>query len=85
MKYKCPCCGCLTYSVPPKDDAGFICPVCFWENDPFISSDDERSDSNGGLTLSAARENYRICGACEPAMAQYVRAPFDDELPEHDK
>lgn len=79
-RYKCPCCGCLTYAVPPEKDAGFICPVCFWENDPFIRSESERSDANSGLTLSAARENYRRCGACEPTMVKYVRAPLDGEL-----
>ena len=34
-----------------NDDCGYICPVCFWENDPFIASDNEPSDSNHGLSL----------------------------------
>ncbi|MFR4475939.1 MAG: CPCC family cysteine-rich protein [Ruminococcus callidus] len=29
-KYQCPCCL-FTYNVPPAEDWGFICPVCFWE------------------------------------------------------
>lgn len=36
-KYKCPCCDYYTYPVPTKEAVGFICPVCFWENDIFIS------------------------------------------------
>ena len=39
--YNCPCCGNPTYPAPPKDDIGFICGICWWENDPFIQSDDE--------------------------------------------
>ena len=38
-KYQCPCCGYYTYNVPANEDCGYICPVCFWENDPFITSD----------------------------------------------
>ncbi len=50
-KYQCPCCGYFTYNVPANEDCGYICPVCFWENDPFIASDNEPSDSNHGITL----------------------------------
>ena len=32
-KYQCPCCGYFTYNVPANEDCGYICPVCFWEND----------------------------------------------------
>ena len=51
-KYQCPCCGYFTYNVPANEDCGYICPVCFWENDPFIASDNEPSDSNHGITIS---------------------------------
>ena len=40
-KYQCPCCGYYTYNVPANEDCGFICPVCFWENAPYIASDSE--------------------------------------------
>ena len=46
MKYQCPCCGYFTYNVPANEDCGYICPICFWENDPFIASDNEPSDSS---------------------------------------
>ena len=56
-KYQCPCCGYFTYNVPANEDCGYICPVCFWENDPFITSDSEPSDSNHGITLKEAKFN----------------------------
>ena len=50
---KCPCCGYLT--IPNKGDAlAYICPVCMWEIDLFIKSDDESSDLNKGLSLKEA-------------------------------
>ena len=81
QKYPCPCCGCYTYNVPAEEDCGFICPVCFWENDAFISSDSEPSDSNGGLTLRQAKKNYLRIGACRERLKQYVRSPTDEERP----
>lgn len=83
MKYKCPCCGWFTYPVPPKDDVGYICPVCFWENDPFAETEEEPSDSNHGVSLNEARENFREFGACVRRMLPYVRAPREDELSEN--
>ena len=43
-----------------------ICPVCRWENDVFIKSDDEPSDENRGMTLNQARANYKKCGIANP-------------------
>ena len=63
-KYPCPCCGYLTYPVPREDAIAYICPVCFWENDVFVTSDDEPSDENHGISLRTAQENYRSFGAC---------------------
>lgn len=78
-KHQCPCCGHFTYTVPPEEDCGYICPVCFWENDPFIASDDDPSDSNHGITLNEAKANYLEFGACEEEMLRYVRPPESDE------
>lgn len=78
-KYKCPCCECFTYNTPPKKDCGYICPVCFWENDPFITSNDEPSSSNHGITLNEAKANYLKFGACEEEMLHYVRPPKSNE------
>ena len=62
--YPCPCCECRTFPVPKEDAIAFICPVCFWENDIFISSDHEPSDENHGMTLNEGRRNYKAFGAC---------------------
>lgn len=82
-KGACPCCGYLTIPVDTDGSGffslGFICPVCFWEIDTFINSENEESDQNGGLTLAQARLNYRTFGACNKRMLQYVRKPTDDE------
>lgn len=76
----CPCCGNIT--IPNHGDAlAYICPVCFWEIDLFISSEDEPSDQNHGLTLTLARENYRKYGATLERLKQYCREPLAEEIP----
>lgn len=80
-KYPCPCCGYITLPVPQEDAIAYICPVCFWENDVFIKSDDEPSDENHGMTLNEARENYRAIGACTEKMLIHVRKPLPGEYP----
>lgn len=79
QKYSCPCCGYYTYNIPVEDACGYICPICFWENDIFICSDNEKSDCNHGITLEQARKNYNEYGACEREMLIYVRQPKEDE------
>ena len=68
-----------SYNVPADEDCGYICPVCFWENDPFITSDNEPSNSNHGITLKEAKSNFLQFGACVKEMLRYVRPPRDDE------
>jgi hypothetical protein len=79
-RYKCPCCDYYTYPVPTKEAVGFICPVCFWENDVFISSENEPSDCNHGLTILEGRSNYKKYGACEETMISNVRSPKECEI-----
>jgi len=79
--YPCPCCGYLTLPAPKEQAAAFICPVCFWENDVFLSGDEEPSDLNHGLTLKEGRENYLAFGACSEKMRPYVRGPKPEERP----
>ena len=57
--YPCTCCGYLTLPVPQEQAIAYICPVCYWENDVFITSDDEPSDENHGMTLKEGMENYK--------------------------
>ncbi|MCR5719638.1 MAG: hypothetical protein K6F84_03650 [Lachnospiraceae bacterium] len=80
-KHPCPCCGCLTYPVVPAKEAGFICPVCFWENDLYIKNEEEPSDANKGLTLKEAKRNYLDWGASDLKLKKYVRKPLPDEIP----
>lgn len=80
MKYECPCCGCYTLPVTRSAAHGYICPVCFWENDVFISRDDELSACNHGMTLIEGRSNYNRFGACEEGMLAHVRKPTKEEL-----
>ncbi|MBQ8751821.1 MAG: hypothetical protein IJZ13_01820 [Clostridia bacterium] len=79
-RYKCPCCGYHTYTIPVKQAHGSICPVCYWENDTCISSDSEPSDSNHGITLAEAIQNFKKIGACEKGMLPYVRPPQGGEI-----
>lgn len=78
-KYQCPCCSYFTYNGSAGGRLGFICPVCFWENDPLIASNDDPSGSNHGITLNEAKSNYLKFGACEEEMLQYVRPPKSSE------
>ena len=80
-RYPCPCCGCLTFPVPPEDALACICPVCFWENDVFLTSPEEPSDENHGLTLWEAWQNYQTHGAVLPRLVPYTRKPTPEELP----
>lgn len=82
MKYQCPCCEFYTYSISVKDNVGYICPVCFWENDIFLKSDTEPSSCNNRITLREAKKNYNEFKACELNMIQNVRPPKEDELTE---
>lgn len=76
----CPCCGYIT--IPNKGDAlAYICPVCLWEIDLFITSEDEPSDQNHGLTLNEARANYATCGAVLERLVQHARGPKENEIP----
>lgn len=79
--YPCPCCGCLTLPDPPEKAVAYICPVCCWENDVFITSEEEPSDENGGMTLRQARAQYWQSGACHEKHLQYTRKPYPEEIP----
>jgi len=76
----CPCCGNIT--IPNGGNAlAYICPVCLWEVDLFITSEEEPSDQNHGLTLVQCRENYRSCGAVLPRLVKHSRPAEKAELP----
>lgn len=76
----CPCCGYIIISNH-GDALGYICPVCLWEIDLFIKSDDEPSDLNHGLCLQGARYNYEKYGAVLPSLKKHCRQPKPSEYP----
>ena len=80
MKYPCPCCEFYTYPVVPIEDVGYICPICFWENDAFLNGDIEPSCCNHGITLQEAKKNFAKFKACEFNMIPNVRPSKEDEM-----
>lgn len=72
----CPCCENIT--IPSNGDAlAYICPVCMWEIDLFIKSENEPSNQNHGLTLVEARNNYKKYGAVLERVKVYCREAKD--------
>ena len=78
-KHKCPCCGYSTLPVPADEAVSYICPVCYWENDVFVTDENEPSDENRGLTLCQAQRNYLKYGACSVDFKEYTRLPTEAE------
>lgn len=78
-EYRCPCCGYYTYTSEPVGEYE-ICPVCFWEDDPFQSEDPDLEGMANGVSLNQARKNYKKFGACQKDLLKYVRAPKENEL-----
>jgi len=80
-KVPCPCCGFLTLG---KGNAFEICPVCFWEDDGQhdFDADEIRGGPNRSLSLAAARQNFRVSGACDESFKALVRPPNFDEIPQ---
>lgn len=79
LKYKCPCCGYYTFLSKPIGEYD-ICPVCFWEDDPYQSDNHDIEGMANTVSLNQARENYKKFGACQEDMIKYVRPPQEDEL-----
>ena len=72
--FPCSCCGYIT--IPNKGDAPcYICPICMWQIDLFIRSEDEQVNLNHGLSLTQARENFKEYGAVLKRLKQYCRVP----------
>ena len=79
LKYKCPCCGYYTYAKKPNGEYD-ICPVCFWEDDPFQAKNPDLEEMANTVSLNQARANYKKFGACEERCLEFVRPPKEDEL-----
>ena len=69
-RHPCPCCD---YVSLPERGMDLICPLCFWEDDAFLTDQDLDSRSTPNhMTLRQARENFRLFGACDKAMLDHV-------------
>jgi hypothetical protein len=79
MPERCPCCQ---YRTLGDRGAFEICAVCFWEDDGQDDADaeDVRGGPNGGLSLTAARENFARFGACDDRCRAMIRPPHASEL-----
>ena len=75
----CECCGHRTLRdlCPGSYE---ICPVCFWEDDLIQTRDPDFSGGANRPSLSEARRNYEMIGACEERALPHVRRPTDDEV-----
>lgn len=83
-RYRCPCCGYFTL----EEEAGSfeICPVCYWENDPYMNTHETEGGGANVLSLLESRENYERIGAVEERFLGKVRTPMpwevEDEITE---
>ena len=78
-KYKCPCCGYYTFNSKPTGEYD-ICPVCYWEDDPFQTENPDLENMANTVSLNQARENHKKFSACQEDCIKYVRLPKEDEL-----
>lgn len=78
MNYKCPCCGFYTFEEEP-DGTYYICPVCFWEDDPIQLQYETYEGGANHISLKEARKNYIEFGACERKYVGNVRQPLENE------
>ena len=77
-RYECPCCS---YHTLLERGGYEICPVCFWEDDgqDVADANTVRGGSNGSLSLSQARANFKVFGACAERHCKHVRKANESE------
>lgn len=71
-KFTCPCCSYKTLDSGGEYD---ICPICFWEDDPFQFTDPDYDEGANKVSLKEAQKNYTLFGACDQHGRQFVRKP----------
>lgn len=57
MKYKCPCCGEMTFAENPPGTYE-ICSNCNWEDDPIQFNDPDYSGGANEDSLNEAKKKY---------------------------
>ncbi len=78
LKYACPCCG---YKTIDREDTFYdLCPVCFWETDPYQLANPTYKGGANRPSLAEAQQNFILFGACEKDGFAYTRLPFEDEI-----
>lgn len=76
-KFTCFVCGYKTLDTRCDWD---ICPICFWEDDILVQSDDDdRNSPANGMTVSQAQANFICMGAVDTKSIENVRKPNDDD------
>jgi hypothetical protein len=78
-KVRCPCCR---YKSLPANPIYEICQVCLWQDDGQDDSDADavRGGPNYDLSLTAARENFKLYGACNLSRVHRARKPRSEEF-----
>ncbi|NOU96195.1 hypothetical protein GC093_23645 [Paenibacillus sp. LMG 31456] len=79
-KYTCPCCG---YKKIASDGDYDICPICFWEDDPYQKMNEYDLGANT-IPLVEAQKNYIRLGACEEKATHVVRKPTEKDKKDPD-
>jgi hypothetical protein len=76
-KYTCPCCG---YKTIYREDTFYdLCPVCFWETDPYQLANPEYKGGANQSSLMEAQQHFILFGACEKEDVFKTRMPLEDE------
>ncbi|MEY4904026.1 MAG: hypothetical protein RLZZ292_1841, partial [Bacteroidota bacterium] len=76
-KYTCPCCG---YKTINREDTFYdLCPVCFWETDPYQLANPEYKGGANQSSLTEAQQHFILFGACEKEDVFKTRMPLEDE------
>jgi hypothetical protein len=78
QKYTCPCCG---YKTIYRADSFYdLCPVCFWETDPYQLANPDLAGGANEPSLTEAQQNFILFGACEKEDVHKTRMPLADEI-----
>jgi Cysteine-rich CPCC len=74
QKYTCPCCG---YKTIERADTFYdLCPVCFWETDPYQLANPTYRGGANQSSLAEAQQHFILFGACEKEDVPKTRMPL---------